>query len=97
MLLNLNDPTTMGTKMGVALITTFYGSVLSNLMATPVANKMKNISKEDMLIKTVLIEGMLSVQAGENPRIIEEKLKSFLSPALRSNVGAEAKGAGGEE
>jgi chemotaxis protein MotA len=97
MLVNLNDPSVMGVKMGVALVTTFYGSVIANLMATPIATKMKNISKEEMLLKTVLIEGRLSVQAGENPRIIEEKLKSFLSPALRGNVGAEAKGAAGDE
>ncbi len=89
MLLNLDDPSGMGPKMAVALITTFYGSVLANYIFNPIANKMKQISKDEILLKTVLIEGMLSIQAGENPRIIEEKLKSFLAPALRGDVGAD--------
>jgi chemotaxis protein MotA len=95
MLFALDDPSSMGLKMAVALVTTFYGTIIANFICTPIANKMKQISKDEMLIKTVLIEGMLSIQAGENPRIIEEKLKSFLAPALRGNVGAEEKGAGG--
>ncbi|MCL2707484.1 MAG: motility protein A [Defluviitaleaceae bacterium] len=88
MLLKLDDPENLGINMSVALITTFYGSLVANLLAGPVGNKMKQISKEEVLLKTVLIEGMLSIQAGENPRIIEEKLKSFLSPALRDDVSA---------
>jgi chemotaxis protein MotA len=90
MLLSLNDPSTLGPKMAVAIITTFYGSMLANLWAGPTANKLKQISKEEILLKSVMIEGMLSIQAGENPRIIEEKLKSFLSPSIRDDVGAEA-------
>lgn len=86
MLLDMNDPSLLGPKMAVALITTFYGSLMSNFLATPIANKMKMISKEEILLKTVMIEGMLSIQNGENPRIIEEKLNSFLSPALRDSV-----------
>ncbi|MDR1663307.1 MAG: motility protein A [Clostridiales bacterium] len=88
MLLNLQDMSVLGRKMGTALITTFYGSFIANLIASPIENKMKQISKEEITLKTVLIEGMLSIQAGENPRIIEEKLKSFLSPAIRDQVGA---------
>ncbi len=87
MLQQLSDPSTIGPKMAVALITTFYGSLIANFIANPFANKLKVYSNEEVLMKEVLIEGMLSIQAGENPRIIEEKLKSFLSPALRSNVG----------
>jgi chemotaxis protein MotA len=95
MLLQLDDPSTIGPKMAVAIITTFYGTMVANLFAGPVANKLKQTSKEEILLKTVLIEGMLSIQAGENPRIIEEKLKSFLSPSIRDNVGAESAGGGG--
>lgn len=91
MLLKMDDPAALGPNMAVALITTFYGSMMANFLCTPIANKMKSISKEEVLLKTVLIEGMLSIQAGENPRIIEEKLKSFLSPAIRDTVGAETK------
>lgn len=89
MLQNLDDPTTIGPKMAVALITTFYGSVLANYIFIPVGNKLKGFSEDEILMKEVLIEGMLSIQAGENPRIIEEKLKSFLSPALRESIGQD--------
>jgi len=95
MLGQLEDPSTLGPMMAVALITTFYGCILANYLCNPVAAKLKDISKEEMLHKRVMIEGMLSIQAGENPRIIEEKLKSFLAPALRSSVGESAGGGGG--
>jgi chemotaxis protein MotA len=85
MLLNLN-PDDLGPKMAVALITTFYGSVIANFVANPIAYKLDNFNTEEMVIKEVLIEGMLSIQAGENPRIIEEKLKSFFSPTLREKI-----------
>jgi chemotaxis protein MotA len=80
----LDDPSTIGPKMAVALITTLYGSLLANFFATPISNKLKMKSNEEILHKQVMIEGLLSIQAGENPRVIEEKLKAFLSPATRS-------------
>ncbi len=83
MLDSLNDPSTLGPKMGVSLITTFYGSLIANLVATPIANKLKLKSEEEILHKQVMVEGLLSIQAGENPRVIEEKLKAFLSPGTR--------------
>ncbi len=83
MLDNLNDPSTLGPKMAVALITTFYGSMIANLVATPISNKLKLKSNEEILHKQVMVEGLLSIQAGENPRVIEEKLKAFLSPGTR--------------
>ncbi|MGL6174624.1 MAG: motility protein A [Cellulosilyticaceae bacterium] len=83
MLDSLTDPTTIGPKMAVALITTLYGTVLANFFATPVANKLKVKSQEEILLKEVMIEGLLSIQAGENPRVIEEKLKAFLAPEVR--------------
>ena len=95
MLGRLDDPGALGPMMAIALITTFYGCILANFLANPICFKLKQISSEEMLLKTVLIEGMLSVQAGDNPRIIEEKLKSFLSPANRQSVGAKTEG--GEE
>lgn len=83
MLGNLDDPGTLGPKMAVALITTFYGSVIANFIATPIVNKLQLISEEEILHKQVMVEGLLSIQAGENPRVIEEKLKAFLAPTLR--------------
>lgn len=83
MLNNLDDPSSLGPQMAVALVTTFYGSIIANVFCIPFANKLKIFSNDEMLLKEVLIEGILSIQAGDNPRIIEEKLKAFLSPAMR--------------
>ena len=96
MLADLDDMDALAAAMAVALVTTLYGSVLANVWAGPFANKLKQVNNEEMLMKTVLIEGMLSIQAGENPRIIEEKLKSFLSPTMRESVGASSSGGGDE-
>lgn len=82
MLKNLNDPDTIGPNMAVAIITTFYGSIIANLICLPMAQKLKVRSAEEMLLKEIVLEGILSIQAGENPRIIEEKLKAFLPPKM---------------
>jgi chemotaxis protein MotA len=84
MLQNMSDPSTIGGSMAIALITTFYGSLIANYLCLPVSNKLKGISADEIFIKQLQLEGALSIQAGENPRIIEEKLKSFLSPRLRN-------------
>ena len=101
MLRNLSDPSSLGPAMAVAIITTLYGFLVANYLCTPVATKLKFFSNAEILMKEVLIEGMLSIQAGENPRIIEEKLKSFLAPALRVKVGEKpettARDSGGED
>lgn len=83
MLKALDDPNAIGPGMAVALVTTFYGSLLANLIFTPIAGKLKIKSSEEIMLKEVMVEGMLSIQAGENPRIVEEKLKAFLSPKIR--------------
>ncbi len=74
MLYNMDDPSTLGPAMAVALITTLYGSLLANWICTPVSNKLKADNAVEMQQKEVMIEGLLSIQAGENPRVIEEKL-----------------------
>ncbi len=86
MLRMLDDPSSIGPNMAVALVTTFYGSILANLFFTPTANKLKYRSAQEMLYKEIMLEGILSIQAGENPRIIEEKLKAFLSPQERKSL-----------
>ena len=85
----LDDMDALAANMAVVLITTFYGGLIANFLATPIATKLKQINAEEMLQKEVLIEGILSIQAGENPRIIEEKLKAFIAPALRNTEGGE--------
>ncbi len=97
MLANLKDPSSIGPNMAVAIVTTFYGSLIANLFCTPVVNKLKIRSSQEILLKEVTLEGMLSIQAGENPRIIEEKLKAFLSPRLRKSLRKEKDGVEGEE
>ena len=88
MLGSLDDPSAIGPAMAVALLTTMYGSLLANLFASPFAEKMKIRSGQEMLLKEVMIEGLLSIQAGENPRVIEEKLKAFLAPVLREAMSS---------
>lgn len=97
MLANLQDVSTVGPAMAVALITTLYGSILANWICAPVASKLKAQNSSEIMMKEVIVEGLLSIQAGENPRVIEEKLKSFLAPKLRSTMGdGESNDGGGE-
>ncbi|NLP34587.1 MAG: motility protein A [Clostridiales bacterium] len=93
MLQKMDDPKTIGPNMSVALVTTFYGSVLANWICMPISTKLKENNAQEIRTKEVMVEGLLSIQAGENPRVIEEKLKSFLSPARREAMQEE----GGEE
>lgn len=86
MLGNLSDINSVGPNMAVALVTTFYGSLLANWICTPVASKLKANNAAEIAMKEVTVEGLLSIQAGENPRVIEEKLKSFLSPDKRASM-----------
>lgn len=95
MLYNMADPNSIGPAMAVALITTLYGSLLANWICAPVSNKLKSQNDSEMMVKEIMIEGLLSIQAGENPRVIEEKLKSFLAPGDRVQAeedGGEADG-----
>ena len=91
---HMDDMAALGPAMAVALITTFYGSLLANWICIPVSNKLKADNAAEMMLKEVMIEGLLSIQAGENPRVIEEKLKSFLAPKDRVSSDEDA---GGEE
>ena len=92
MLKNLDDASTIGPNMAVALLTTLYGSMLANWICTPVANKLKVNNNNEVQMKEIMIEGLLSIQAGENPRVIEEKLKSFLAPKDRISSSNEEGG-----
>lgn len=78
MLNNLDDPSSIGPSMAVAIITTFYGAVLANLVFLPMAGKLEMKTEEEVFIKQIIIEGIIGVQSGQNPRILEEKLSAFL-------------------
>lgn len=92
MLNNMSDASSIGPSMAVALITTLYGSLLANWICGPTAAKLKADNAVEMIQKQVMIEGLLSIQAGENPRVIEEKLKSFLSPKDRDAASSDQGG-----
>jgi chemotaxis protein MotA len=83
MLGRLDDPSALGPGMAVALITTMYGSMLANMVAIPIGKKLSVNSSREILSRELMVEGILSIQAGENPRIVEEKLKVFLPPSMR--------------
>jgi len=85
MLQNMDDPSSIGPAMAVALLTTFYGAILANLVFTPIAGKLKGKSKDEILTKELLLEGILSITAGDNPRVLEQKLHAFLAPKLRKS------------
>ena len=83
MLQTMSDPSSIGPAMAVALLTTLYGAILANLVFNPMSGKLKARSKEEILLREMIMEGILSISKGENPRIIEEKLNSFLPPKDR--------------
>lgn len=86
MLSHLDDPDKIGPSMAVALITTFYGVLMSNLIFLPIAGKLKTRTEEEVLLKEIMIEGIALIYAGENPRTVAEKLKSFIPPGLREEA-----------
>jgi chemotaxis protein MotA len=83
MLKRMNDPSTIGPAMAVALLTTFYGAIMANLIFNPMAGKLRARSREEVLARTMIVEGIMSISRGENPRILEEKLNSYLPPKER--------------
>jgi len=85
MLQSLDDPSTIGPSMAIALITTFYGALLANLIFLPMAGKLKKRSADETLLMEVMIEGIVSIASGDNPRIMEQKLHAFLLPKLRKS------------
>ena len=88
MLRSLEDPTQIGGGMAVALITTFYGALLGNLVFLPMEGKLKGRSQEEILRREMIIEGILSIQSGDNPRIVRGKLITFIAPKERGKENA---------
>ncbi len=95
MLNNMSDASTIGPAMAVALITTLYGSIIANWLAAPTSAKLQVNNTLEITIREITVEGLLSIQAGENPRVIEEKLKTFLPPNARGAF-EESEDGGGE-
>jgi chemotaxis protein MotA len=84
MLGNLSDPDAIGPSMGVALIGTLYGATMANLICIPFSEKLAVLSGEEVLAKEMALQGILAIQAGDNPRIIQQKLTTYLPPKQRA-------------
>lgn len=83
MLASMENPAAITSCMAVALITTFYGTILANVVFLPMGNKLKKRSDEEVLCKQIIIEGMILIENGENPKQIQEKLLSYIPPSMR--------------
>ncbi len=89
MLSSMDDPKAIGPAMAVALLTTLYGAILGNMVALPIADKLKLRKSEEGRIKAMCIDGVLAIQEGQNPRIVESMLKAYLEPGKRNNGDSE--------
>ncbi|SMB82402.1 chemotaxis protein MotA [Desulfonispora thiosulfatigenes DSM 11270] len=92
MLAKLDDPSSIGPAMSVALLTTFYGVLLANLILNPIAGKLELLSDQEMMRRQMMLEGILAIQSGINPRILEERLLSFVGtpPTTINQEGLES-------
>ncbi len=78
MLGRMDDPSTIGPGMAVALLTTLYGLLFANVLCLPLARKLKHRSSEELLCKTIILSGVLAIQRGDHPRLVEQKLRAYL-------------------
>ncbi len=90
MLGNMSDPSSIGSGMAVALITTLYGAIFSNLFCLPFADKLGVINNQELESMEIILQGVLAIQAGENPRMIQQKLATYIPPKLRNSQQQEA-------
>ncbi len=90
MLGNMDDPAAIGPGMAVALLTTLYGAIMANLVCLPFADKLGFINKHELLCMEIIIRGIMGIQSGDNPRIIEQKLNTFVPPNARADSGKAA-------
>lgn len=90
MLVNLDDPKSLGPAMAVAILTTLYGSVIANFLAIPIAEKLELRSDQETRLRKMIIEGVMGLKRGENPRMLEESLQSFMAPKARKSFRGAA-------
>ncbi|GMU22114.1 MAG: motility protein A [Phycisphaerae bacterium] len=91
MLNNMDDPKKIGPGMAVAILTTFYGAIIANVLCLPVSDKLSYRHEEEMLLRTVMLKGILSLQAGDNPRVTQAKLAVYLPVGKRLAINGEGK------
>ena len=85
MLANMSDPKSIGPAMAIALLTTLYGAMIANMLAGPIASKLGLRSDEERLTKSLIIDALIGIQNGQNPRVIEEMLKNYLPAGARAS------------
>jgi chemotaxis protein MotA len=85
MLSNMSDPKSIGPAMAVALLTTLYGAMLANMFALPVCDKLSLRSNEEQMNKNIIIESVLGIQDGQNPKVLEQMLRNYLPPSQRES------------
>ena len=85
MLANMDDPQSIGPQMAVALLTTLYGAMLATMLAIPICDKLKLRSSEEERIKSLIIDALLAIQAGQNPRVIDSMLRTYLPGSQRAH------------
>lgn len=90
MLQSMEDPSKIGAGMAVALLTTMYGALLANLVALPLAEKLAKRSARELMVKSIIVRGVMAIQSGDNPRVVEQKLKTFLPVSMRGASGDQA-------
>lgn len=88
MLGDMSDPSKIGAGMAVALLTTMYGAIASNVVFLPFAEKLGFVSRKELLTMDIIIRGVMAIQSGENPRVIEQKLNTFIPPKQRAKEDA---------
>lgn len=91
MMRKLDDPSHIGEAMAVAFIATFYGVTFSNLILLPLAGRLETLSKKELFLKEIIMEGVVSIQRGDSPMVLEEKLKAFLQAKDAAKLSAGAK------
>lgn len=84
MLANMDDPKSIGPAMAVALLTTLYGAIIANALCDPIANKLKLRATEEAMIKSLVIDALLAIQNGQNPRVIDSMLRNYLPEGKRA-------------
>lgn len=93
MLGNMSDPNAIGPGMAVALLTTLYGAIISNMICAPLSDKLALYSKRELEVREIVVRGILAIQVGDNPRVLEQKLRTFLPPEGRKQPEELAKAA----
>ena len=90
MLKSMEDPSQIGEGMAVALLTTLYGALAANLVALPIADKLVKRSQEEILLKSIVSRGVMAIQAGDNPRVVEQRLRTFIPLSRRMSESEKA-------